>query len=618
MLSTARLALHREATGSSSAEAPPTDIDVLIDAARLEALYHRTSRALFFGLLFAGVLVWALFAHLGPLLVGAWFAVKAATTVALSLNDRAYRNAHDRHTNIALWRRRHGLGSLSDGIGWGAAGLLFAPSGDLLLDGMVIAGLVGVASIGVFTLSSHQGHAVRFMMGVLMPLVVRNLFLGAQPLSWILATGFCIYMVVLWLECLRAELHIRELLKLRFENAAIADEREKAWRQAEESSLAKSRFLATVSHELRTPLNGIVGMTELLEQDNPSTCQSARLAVVRQSSGHLLSLIDDLLDLSRIEFGRLELRLAVAPVHALIHEVTDLLAPVAATRGLGLEVTIHDGVPEAMEVDAGRVKQVLHNLLGNALKFTDRGRVLVDVCRRGGLLQITVTDSGSGIAPELLERIFEAFERGRDGQARAGTGLGLTISRQIARAMGGNITASSGASGGASFIFTLECREAKLPDSIGNVDSPPALRFSGKVLVVEDNPVNALVACGMLTRLGLSHHVSENGELALQQLALGGFALVLLDCQMPVLDGWETARRWRHIEAHRGAAAGRLPIVALTANAIAGDRQRCLAAGMDDYIAKPFTLDALAEVLAHYLPPADDSRPTAATVVTPS
>jgi len=221
----------------------------------------------------------------------------------------------------------------------------------------------------------------------------------------------------------------------------------------------------------------------------------------------------------------------------------------------------------------------------------------------GDRLQFSVTDSGRGIDPDLADRIFDAFEQGPEAR-HAGTGLGLTISRQLARAMDGDLTVSSVPGAGATFVFTLACREASLPTAemgAPGADEDGAVQFDGEVLVVEDNAVNALVATAMLAQLGLRSRLAGDGRQALAELDRGGVDLVLLDCQMPVLDGWEAARQWRRQERERGATA-RLPIVALTANAVAGDRERCLAAGMDDYLAKPFTREALVAVLVQHLP----------------
>ncbi|MBQ0944174.1 response regulator [Ideonella sp. 4Y16] len=586
---------------SQSVASTPVDtaeIDRLIEADRIETLYANTPQALAGGVLFAALLAWAFQPGAGTWLAGGWLLAKTLIIGLRALDAWLYMRSPDRRAQPRVWHHRHLAGVVVDGLTWGLAWPLFVPSNNLMLDGSLLAGLVGVAAIGVFTLTSHASHVVLYLSGVLLPIVAHELWQDRGDVTWLMTGGIFIYFAVLLGESRRAYVHKTELLRLRFENAAIADERETALRRVEEASRAKSRFLATVSHELRTPLNGIMGMTELLMDAEPQPARRERLQVVQQSAGHLLTLIEDLLDVSRIEFGRFELHPEPAEPALLVHEVTGLLQPIAAARGLRLLCSIEPGVSACLMLDAPRVRQVLHNLVGNALKFTDQGEVRVTLSQRGDQLQFTVSDSGRGIAPALLERIFDPFERGEDGRA-AGTGLGLTISRQLARAMGGNLVASSRPGQGAQFHFTLDAPpvDGQTPVDVTDPQAPSLLR--GEVLLVEDNEVNALVARGMLESLGLTVREARDGVQALQALQQQRPHLVLMDCQMPQLDGWEATRRWRQIELANRLL--RVPVVALTANAVAGDREVCLAAGMDDYLSKPFTRERLALVVARHL-----------------
>jgi len=353
--------------------------------------------------------------------------------------------------------------------------------------------------------------------------------------------------------------------------------------------------------------------------------------VVHQSSRHLLALIGDLLDISRIEYGRLALQPEPADPAALARDVVALLGAVAHDKGLLLEAVVAPGLPARVQMDPSRVRQVLLNLAGNALKFTPAGSVRIEVSCQGQRLRYSVVDTGPGVSPAQIDRIFEAFVQGDapGGQGGSGTGLGLAIARHLARAMGGDLRCSSAPGQGARFDFELRCEEVSLPVSpsapaapaepLAADPGPAAPKASGPVLlagnacvlVAEDNPVNALVSTGMLEQLGLRSRLAEDGHQALARLAEGGIDLVLMDCQMPHLDGWEATRRWRAQEAATGAR--RLPIVALTANAVVGDRERCLAAGMDDYLAKPFSQQALSELLARHLPqPVEQTVETAA------
>jgi len=292
-----------------------------------------------------------------------------------------------------------------------------------------------------------------------------------------------------------------------------------------------------------------------------------------------------------------------------VREVTDLLSAIAAEKGLRFQLQWGRPLPQRVRGDAARVKQVLHNLVGNAIKFTRSGDVTLEITAAEGQLCFTVRDSGHGIAAEQAERIFDAFaQAGEAPSRRAGTGLGLTISRQLARAMGGDVRYEPAEGGGSVFRFMVAVQH--LPPDPGNADESWAahdFHLKGRVLVVDDSPVNALVARGMLERFGLRVDVAEDGEEALQRMRQVSYDAVLMDCQMPGLDGFETTQRWRRDEPVL-AHGGHLPIIALTANAVPGDREHCLAAGMDDYLAKPFDLNDLGAVLQRHLPAMAEPR----------
>ena len=585
------------------------DVAAQVASERVDILYQRTPDGLIGGALFALLLGWALAQTGTPWLAWGWCAGKLLTHGLRWLDWRAHERDAAASGQPERWHRRHAMGSLLDGVGWGLLGPMFLPTAEPALDGVLIAGLVGVASVGVFTLTSRFDDALRFMAATLLPTLVQQASHG-DTVGWLVAGGMAIYLGVLWQEGRRHEQRVLEMLRLRFEQAALAEERAQAFRLAEQSSAAKSRFLATVSHELRTPLNGVLGMVELLMQDQPTALQVARLRVVQQSSHHLLTLIDDLLDISRIEHGRLGLRPVVANPADLAREVADLLSPVAAGKGLRFELQLSVSLPEAIEVDPARLRQILLNLAGNAVKFTTTGEVRLCAGVQAGRLQFSIIDSGPGLAPEQVERMFDAFVQGdAAGRNRAvGTGLGLAIARHLARAMGGDITCSSLPGAGARFDvdLPLQAVPAPTPAAAPPPGEPGVPLPMATVLVVEDNPVNALVTRGMLEALGLPCEHAEQGRQALARMAQGGLGLVLMDCQMPELDGWEASRLWRQREAAQGVVR-RLPIVALTANAVQGDRERCLAAGMDDYLPKPFTQAALRAMLSRHLIAATDN-----------
>lgn len=378
---------------------------------------------------------------------------------------------------------------------------------------------------------------------------------------------------------------------------------------AEAGNRAKGEFLANVSHELRTPLNAIVGLTALMLED-PNTDAKERLGQVKASSEILLTLVDDLLDLSRVEAGRLELRESPFSPRDLMRTAIEPLTPRATARGLTFSIAVENTVPEGLIGDVGRLRQVLVNLTDNAIKFTDRGSVEVRASGQpeaDGWFQLvlSVRDTGVGIPDEKQTAIFLPFEQA-DGSAsrrHGGVGLGLAIVARLAGLMGGRVSVESQVGVGSTFTFAVPLVVAGdvLPPE-GTRISPPA-RFSGRVLLAEDNPVNQAIARAMLEGRGVAVVVTADGQAALEALAANSFDLVLMDVQMPGMDGLEATRRLRVAEAGTGR---RQLVVALTAHAMAGDREKCLAAGMDDYLTKPLLPATLDEILLRYLRPAYD------------
>ena len=591
--------------------AAPATIDRQIGFERIQSLYAITEPMLFGGFAFT-VLTGVLLASSAPLLpLVTWLAIKMVLTAARLVDGRMF--MRDRHRSLRQrhWKSRFVAGVVGDSVSWGLLPLLCMPTGDPAIDGVLLAAMVAVASAGAIALSADRVAAGMSMVLVLGPLVVKQA-LAPTVLSRYTAAGLVVYAALLFLEARNSHRRFTEAMRLRFENAAIADERHRALVYAEHSNAAKTRFLASVSHELRTPLNGIIGMTQLVAVENLSALQRQRLDVLRHSAEHLVTVIGDLLDLSRIEFDRIELNAQPTLIAQTVRDVTDLLQPVAEERGLAFEVIFDLGLPAAALMDASRVKQVLHNLIGNALKFTARGSVGLAVAMTDGLLRFRVSDTGEGIPPEAIERIFDAFEQGPSSTApvRSGAGLGLTISRRLARAMGGDVTCRSVPGAGTTFEFTIAFRPTpKTPTprpslseelaAAGESSAAPVAR-PGRVLVVEDNEVNALVVRGMLEQMGIAAELAVDGEQALARMCSSAYDLVLMDCQMPVLDGWEATRLWRARET-RLRQKQRVPIVALTASAAAGERERCLEAGMDDYLSKPFSREALGGLVDRYL-----------------
>ena len=393
---------------------------------------------------------------------------------------------------------------------------------------------------------------------------------------------------------------------------------ERAKEKAEEASRAKSFFLANMSHEIRTPMNGIIGVIELLTKTRLDQRQQDYLQTVSSSASSLLRVIDDILDFSRIEAGKLEIEELEFNLKRLIEEVVDLLGPRAASKGIDLTIGRFDDIPPRLRADAARLRQVLINLVSNAIKFTGEGGVLIQAALHPGpastsRLRVEVQDTGIGIGSEKLPHVFDAFTQADSSTTRhfGGTGLGLAISKRLIELMQGKIGVDSELGKGSTFYFEVPVRSSEqpwtgdssiveLPDGFREMLLTQRRQQNLKILVAEDNPVNRTVALGQLEELGYEAHAVKNGNEVLKALETTRYDLILMDCQMPELDGYETSRRIRQLEREEPKRI-RVKIIAITAHAMKGDRERCIEAGMDDYLAKPFRAAALAGVISRTL-----------------
>jgi signal transduction histidine kinase/ActR/RegA family two-component response regulator len=388
-------------------------------------------------------------------------------------------------------------------------------------------------------------------------------------------------------------------------------ELESALARAEEASRAKSDFLANMSHEIRTPMTAILGFAELLTDDaSPAPLRAEAGRTIISSGKHLLQIINDLLDFSKIESGRMTLETVPTDVAQIVEDVASCLRPVASTKGLTLQVRYETPVPRAIVSDPTRIRQILFNLVGNAVKFTQTGGVTVTVTAHADSIAFAVRDTGIGIAPEHLHRLFQPFEQADSSMSRrfGGTGLGLAIARRLCELLGGRLDAESQPGRGSTFTAIIRALPVAdeqwvagpltTPLAPPNRDHPVSLS-DAHILLCEDGVENQRLLLHLLRRAGAKVHLAQNGREALELLARAReqntpYDLVLLDMQMPEVDGYTAARAARQ-------QGDRTPLIALTAHALSGDREKCLAAGCDDYLTKPIDRRRLLETCRRWI-----------------
>ncbi|HRD65961.1 MAG TPA: ATP-binding protein [Candidatus Competibacter sp.] len=532
---------------------------------------------------------------------------------------------------VAIWEHWTRFGTLLSGAVWGCGGICLYPALDASRETFLCLILLGMCSGAMPLQAPVRGAFPLFAGAILIPMSILFILKGVF-IYLIIAITALLQLYALVVSAERYRLNIAASQRLRFENESLVKEltesREAALaakREADSANRIKGEFLANMSHEIRTPMNAILGLTHLA-LDAPSEKQREYLTKINGSAELLLNILNDILDFSKIEAGKLSLESVDFDLHQVSGRLSSAIGAQASEKGLDFEIMIAPETPRYLQGDPLRLEQVLMNLANNAVKFTERGSVTVSIAiiAEAGdkaMLRYAVSDTGIGLAPEQQERLFRAFSQADTSTSRkfGGTGLGLAISKRLVELMGGEIGVESEHGKGSTFYFSAPFARGKdraATDLQRVAARPEPARLRGaRVLVAEDNRLNQQVVCEFLARAGAGVAVAGNGLEAVEVARLQSFDAVLMDMQMPVMDGLQAARELRKIPHFADT-----PIIALTANVFRTDIEQCIAAGMNDHIGKPIKVDDLFAKLEKWLAnpvlkPVDKvSSPSARTV----
>ncbi len=581
-----------------------------VDAEMTRLLYRSAGFGLFSNFALAVILVaGTLTTHPASLHVP-WLTAIVLVSLARFGLHFAFARAQPPPERLAFWRLAFMAGVAAAGLIWGAAGWFYFESSQLLPRLLLIFILAGLNAGAARSLAAVPWSYRIYVATTLTPLLGRFVTLSEAG-SWTLALITVTYALFLLNT---AKLHYADLLRLWrliFENEELVLTLSEEKSRAEAANQAKGDFLATMSHEIRTPMNGIMGMLQVLEHSPLSPAQKTQVEIAAGSADTLMRLLNDILDFSKIESGKLDFESITFPLPATVSDVVSLLHPRAAQKNLDLIQTLPPALPVYVVGDAVRLKQVLLNLTGNAIKFTEQGHVEVSVAilraeADSATLRFGVRDTGIGMDPATQAKLFQVFSQGDSSMTRrfGGTGLGLAISQRLIQRMGGRIVVHSERGKGSEFSFELTFPIATAPAHVSRSPFLPRRPpLSGRILVVEDDRVNQRVIELLLQKLGIESEIVEDGSTSVNLANTQHWDAVLMDCQMPGMDGFEATRQIR-----KNLAGRPLPIIALTANAMTGDREACTAAGMDDFLAKPVRQEELRVCLQRWLPNSPPSK----------